>query len=114
MTLKGITVVLIQKNVIGYDKFNAEIVKETSETVDNVLIGEPSTDDVSNAMNLYGKKIAYTLAIPKNDSHNWEDCIVEFFGKKFKTIGTPTQGIEELIPLQWNKKVKVERYEQLD
>jgi hypothetical protein len=36
---------------------------------------------------------------------------VEFFGQRFRTIGFPTQGIEELIPLAWNKKVKVERYE---
>jgi hypothetical protein len=37
---------------------------------------------------------------------------VEFFGEKFRTIGAPTQGIEDMIPLSWNKKVKVVRYEQ--
>ena len=38
------------------------------------------------------------------------DRKVSFFGETFKTYGEPTQGIEHLIPLAWNKKVKVERY----
>jgi hypothetical protein len=61
-------------------------------------------------LNLSGKRLAYTLAIPKGDSNVWIDRTVEFFGKKFRTIGEPTQGIDALIPLAWNKKVKVERY----
>lgn len=36
---------------------------------------------------------------------------VEFFGRKWRTYGGVTEGIEELLPLAWNKKVKVERYE---
>ncbi len=36
---------------------------------------------------------------------------VEFFGRKFRTYGAVTEGIEALIPLSWNRKVKVERYE---
>ena len=35
---------------------------------------------------------------------------VEFFGQRFRTYGDVTEGIEAMIPLQWNKKVKVERY----
>ena len=35
---------------------------------------------------------------------------LEFFGQKFRSYGAVTQGIEALIPLYWNKKVKVERY----
>jgi hypothetical protein len=79
--------------------------------VDNVLIGEPTSEDVIDALNLTGKHLAYTLAIPKGDTHTWTDRKVEFFGEVFHTIGEPTQGIEALIPLSWNKKVKVERYE---
>ena len=63
-------------------------------------------------MNISGKRIAYTLAVPKGDTHDWTDTEVEFFGMKFKTVGIPTQGIEENIPLLWNKKVQVERYEE--
>ena len=73
-------------------------------------MGEPSSDDVISELNLSGKRIAYVLAIPKGDTHTWEDTEVEFWGMTFKTVGIPTQGIEENLPLSWNKKVKVERY----
>ena len=61
-------------------------------------------------MNLTGKKAVYTLAIPKGDTHDWEDKEVKFFGKRWRTFGIPLEGIEQLIPLDWNKKVMVERY----
>ena len=70
----------------------------------------PTAEDIVNDLQLYGKRIAYTLGIPKGDAHDWENATVEFFGKKFRTYGGVTQGIEDLIPLLWNKKVKVERY----
>lgn len=79
--------------------------------VENVLVGEPSAEDVVNEINLSGKRIAYVLAIPKGDTHIWENTEVEFWGMTFKTVGIPTQGIDDNIPLEWNKKVKVERYE---
>lgn len=108
--IQGIDIVLYDKVQVGVDEFNKEICEETQVTVSNVLVGEPSTEDITNEINLSGKHLAYTLAIPKGDAHIWEDRIVEFYGEKFKTIGFPTQGIESNIPLNWNKKVKVERY----
>ena len=75
-----------------------------------MLVGEPSAEDIVNEMQLYGKRIAYTLAIPKGDTHDWNDVTVGFFGQKWRTYGGVTQGIEAMIPLTWNKKVKVERY----
>ena len=51
------------------------------------------------------------MGIPKGDENNWENKEVLFFGKKWRTIGIAQQGIESLIPLDWNKKVMVERYE---
>lgn len=109
--LKGIDVVLYQKKQAGTDAFNAPIYEEVAETVSNVLIGEPSTADVVNEKQLYGKELAYTLGIPKGDAHNWSNARVEFFGQAFRTYGAVTQGIEAMIPLSWNKKVKCERYE---
>lgn len=97
MRLQGIAVTLNDRHGESY-------------TVDNVLIGEPGTEDVNNAQSVYGKHIQYVLAVPKGDTHDWEDAYVEFFGQVFKTVGLPTEGIEKLIPLDWNKKVKVERY----
>lgn len=108
--MQGITITLYNRTQTGTDEFNAPIYTETAEQIENVLIGEPSTDDITDTLTLYGKRLAYTLGIPKGDTHTWTDRTVEFFGEKFRTIGEPTMGIEHLIPLSWNKKVKVERY----
>ena len=70
---------------------------ENAETVGNVLIGEPSAD---------GK--TFTLAIPKGDSHIWTDRKLSFFGRTFRTVGFPQEGIEENLPLCWHKKVRAE------
>ena len=108
--MQGITITLYNRIQTGTDEFNVPIYTETAEQIENVLIGEPSTDDITDTLTLYGKRLAYTLGIPKGDTHTWTDRTVEFFGEKFRTIGEPTMGIEHLIPLSWNKKVKVERY----
>lgn len=106
----GIPVTLYERTQTGVDEAHAPIYTETPVTVDNVLIGEPTSDDIINELNLTGHRLAYTLAIPKGDTHTWTHCRVEFFGESFMVYAHPTQGIESLIPLAWNKKVKVERY----
>lgn len=112
--LHGIPVALYVRTQTGVNSFNEPIYKDTKMTVQNVLVGEPSTQEILDTMDLYGKELRYTLGIPKGDTNDWTDTVVEFFGQKFKTIGSPTQGIEDMIPLEWNKKVKVVRYEQDD
>lgn len=112
MTLiKGITVTLINKKEVGRDPFDQPIFEDVEIEVDNVLVNPTSTDDIVNQLNITGKKAVYTLAIPKGDTNNWEDAEVFFFGKRWRTFGIPTEGIDHLIPLDWNKKVMVERYE---
>jgi hypothetical protein len=109
--LRGITIQLLDKQKTGTDGFGKAIYEDVAIDIDNVLIGEPSTEDITDTYNLTGKHLAYTLAIPKEDTHTWTNRRVSFFGGTFRTIGEPTQGIEAMIPLAWNKKVKVERYE---
>ena len=109
--LRGIDVVLYTKNKVGEDEFGAPVYEELPEVVNDVLVGEPEGSDVTDTLNLTGKRLAYTLAIPKGDTHEWRDRKVEFFGRKFRTFGEPVEGVEGMIPLRWNKKVKVERYE---
>lgn len=111
LSIKGIPVKLSIRTQKGIDDFNRPTYEVSQEVVKNVLVGEPSAEDVVNELNLSGKRIAYVLAIPKGDTHTWENTEVEFWGMTFKTVGIPTQGIDDNIPLQWNKKVKVERYE---
>lgn len=94
----------------GTDPFGNPIYEETDIDVENVLVSPTSTDDIVNQLTLTGKKAVYTLAIPKGDTNDWEDKEVKFFGKRWRTFGFPIEGIEDLIPLDWNKKVMVERY----
>lgn len=109
--LRGIDVIWYGRIQTGTDDFGAPVYETQPETVRNVLIGEPATEDVLQDLQLYGKRLAYTLALPKGDRRDWEDVTVEFFGQRFRTYGSVTEGIEALTPLRWNKKVKVERYE---
>ena len=109
--IKGITITLYEKEIAGYDSFNAPIYEEVPVAVDNVLVGEPTQDDIVSEINLYGRRAQYILAVPKGDGHCWENVIVEFFGEKFKSFGLPIMGIEDNVPLDWNLKVMVERIE---
>lgn len=109
--IKGITVTLITKKEIGRDPFDNPIIEDVEIDVDNVLVSPTSSDDIVNTKDLTGRTAVYTLAIPKGDTNVWENQEVRFFGERWKVFGIPLQGIEELIPLDWNKKVMVERYE---
>ncbi|MDT6951837.1 hypothetical protein [Companilactobacillus alimentarius] len=108
--IKGITVILMDKVKDGTDGFGKLLFKEKPIEIQNVLVSPTSTDDVTNELNLTGKKAIYDLAIPKGDTHDWINKKVQFFGKTWRTIGVPLEGIEDMIPLDWNKKVTVEYY----
>ena len=100
--IKGITVTLTGKTKTGQDDFGHPIYENKEIQVENVLVVPASTEDVTNQLNLTGKKASYTLGIPKGDQNEWKDREVRFFGRKWRTIG---------IPLEWTKKVMVEAYE---
>ena len=106
----GYPVVLHVRTQTGTDEFNNPVYSETTKTVANVLIGQPSTEDITSSINLYGKKIEYMLGIPKGNTDVWEDTVVEFFGQTFRTFGNTIQGIEENIPTPWHRKVRCERF----
>lgn len=115
--IKGTTVTLYEENVTGYDSFKAPIVERTPVSVENVLVGEPSTDDITSSVSMYGKKISYMLGIPKGDTHDWTDKHVEWtdaYGTVHKcvTFGVPITGIEANIPsaIPWHMKVRCESY----
>lgn len=111
MGIIGDKVVLITKSETGTDPLGEPITENVETVVYNVLIGEPSSEERINELNLTGKKLAYTLAIPKGDTHNWEDADVRLpypFNCTVHTYGSVTYGIEKNIPLSWNGKVKTE------
>lgn len=114
--MRGITVTLYAKTQSGSDPFGAPVYDETAQTVDNVLVGEPSTDDITTSTDLYGKSIDYMLGIPKGDAHEWKDAKVSWtdaYGRTIvcKTFGFPITGVEALIPTPWHMKVRCHRIE---
>lgn len=108
--MTGITVILHEKTQTGTDSFNNQVFSENTVSVENVLVDEPTADDVVSSTNMYGKQIIYMLGIPKGDTHNWENAEVEFFGNRYRTFGHLIQGIEANVPTKWHKKIRVERY----
>lgn len=111
MRLKGITIKLIEKEKTGVDEFGHALYEENECFVDDVLVAPEQASELVTDTNVNVSKTIYNLAIPKGDSHNWKNADVEFFGKKWHAVGLPIEGIEEMIPLKWNKKVTVELYE---
>ena len=109
--IKGITIKLEVKTESGVDAFNRPSYTTEMIEIPNVLVGQPTENEVIDTLNLTGRKCIYTLAIPKGDTHDWVNKKVEFFGESFKTIGKPIEGIEDMIPLIWNKKVRCELIE---
>lgn len=109
--IKGITVTLIDNILTGYDPFKKPIYEDVEIQVENVLVAPIKAEEALSTQSLTGRIATYTLAIPKGDTNDWKNKEVIFFGERWKTFGIPLKGIDDLIPLGWNKKVTVERYE---
>lgn len=113
--MRGITVTLYERTQTGTDELNHPTYSETAVSIDNVLVAPVSSTELTETYNLTGRIAVYQLAIPKGDSHDWTaGQKVDFFGHSWRIIAMPEEGIDKLIPLSWNKKVKVEVYEQGD
>lgn len=108
--MKTITVQLVVKTQDGTDPFGAPIEKETLVDVPGCLVGQPSSEEIEQTLEMYGKQIAYMIGVPKGDANTWTDTDVIIWGERYRTIGYPQTGIQENIPLKWGKNVKVERY----
>lgn len=113
--MRGTTVTLYEMEEAGVDEFGTPIYEEIPVDVENVLIGEPTTDDIATSTALYQKVIRYMLGIPKGDAHDWIDKKIEWtdaYGHTHvcKTFGYPITGIEANIPTKWHMKVRVEDY----
>ena len=108
--MKGTTIQLVVNTQSGTDPFGVPIYNEELVDVPDVLVGSPTTDDITDSLNLYGKKIEYMLGIPKGDTHNWTDAEVVIWGNRYRTFGYPITGEQANIPLRWGQNVRVERY----
>ena len=111
--MNGITITLYDRTETGVDALNHPIYSEIPVSVNNVLVAPMNSTEALEVYNLTGRRAVYQLGIPKGDTHDWTaGKKVRFFDADWRIIAIPTEGIESLIPLSWNKKVQVERYEQ--
>ena len=108
MCIHGITIQLHNKVQTGTDPFGVPVYGLQTVDVHDVLVSPMSETEVLETLNLTGKKAVYQLAIPKTDANVWEDQYVSFFGETWRVVGKPIKGIEAMMPLKWNAKVRVE------
>lgn len=106
----GQTIKLFDRIQTGTDAFNAPVYEEVSEDVRNILVCPVSTEDVDGNLQLYGRHAVYELLIPKDDTHQWEDREVSFYGHRWRTFGSVQEWPAPLVPGPWNKRVRVEWY----
>lgn len=114
--MRGVTITLYEKTQTGTDPFGAPVWTETPVQVDNVLVGEPSTDDMAEALDIYGKRIRWMLGIPKGDTHDWTNVRIDWTDaagrtRRMRSFGFPIMGVEHLVPTAWHTKVRVEEIE---
>ena len=114
--MRGDTVTLYVKEKTGTDPFGAPAFTETPVAVENVLVGEPTSEEILAATDLYGKRIRWMLGIPKGDTHDWQDVRIDWTDASgtthcLRSFGFPIMGIEALVPTAWHKKVRVEEIE---
>lgn len=118
--MKGITVTLCERSQAVttdtppkpvFDALGDPVWAYKAVSVANVLVGQPTTEEITSGIDLYGKKAEYMIGIPKGDEHAWEDADVEFFGRRWRTFGIAIQGIEANVPTPWHKKIRVAAYE---
>lgn len=108
--IKGVTVVLHEKTLDGYDPIGGAIYTIKDIEVENVLWNSTKADDLIDSTRLEGTQELYTLSIPKGDTNVWLENTVTFNGKTYHCYAE-SEGIDILTPLAWNKKVLVERYD---
>lgn len=109
--LKTITVRLYQRTETGVDELGEPVYEERPVFVPGVLVAPASAEAIVSDLQLYGRRSVYELCIPKGDAHEWEGCRIEFFGKMFLAFTPLERWIEGNVPLRWNAKIRVERYE---
>ena len=63
--LKGIDITLYEKTQSGTDEADAPVYTETPVTVHNVLVGEPSAEEITTELQLTGRRLATRWPSPR-------------------------------------------------
>ena len=101
--------ITIKRPVTTYDENNDEVITDTEETLDNVLFGMPSADDIATAERMHGMEARYTLAIPQEYTQPLRGCIItrDIDGTEWQVITDKPPVPPMLTPTAWNREVVV-------
>lgn len=98
--------VTVRTPTVAYDGAKDEVVSWSEEALDNVLFGQPTTEQVDEAMRLYGVRAQYTLGIPKAFTGSLRGCEVyrPRDGRTYVIAGDPMPLPPESCPTPWNRE----------
>lgn len=98
--------VTILAPTVTYDENKDEIETFAETSVGNVLFGKPSTEQLEDAMRLFGVHAEYVLGIPKTFTASLRGCKVyrPRDGKTYTIAGDPQPLPPELCPTPWNRE----------
>lgn len=111
MVLNQTAIQIKTRTQTGKDALNHPIYTEDWEEVSGCVVGSPSSEDIENEMNLSGKRIAYEVFLPNDDTHTWAGSEVRIKGKQYRVIGDVKESFVSFSHIPCNKLISVEAYE---
>ena len=111
MVLNQTTIQIKTRTQTGVDELNRPTYEVIWEDVSGCVVGSPSSEDVENEMNLSGKRIAYEILLPNNDTHTWAGTDVKIQDKPYRVIGDVKESFISFSHIPCNKLISVEAYE---
>lgn len=105
MPIKGEPITLLAPT-IAYDENKDEVTTWTETELENVLFASPSTEQVDEAMRLYGVHAQFTLHFPKTFTESLRGCKVyrPRDQRTYTIAGDPQPYPVELCPTPWNRE----------
>ena len=95
----------ITRETITFDDDMDEIKTIETQTVENVIFGQPSTTDVINADREHGITIQYVCGFPTTFTGSLRGCVVKRGnGETYKVVGDPMP-FDYNCPTLWNREV---------
>lgn len=111
--LKGISVTVITSTSTSTDPFGAPIEGQpTEETVDNVLVDSPTSEDLEQSTRQFGTTCDLVLHFPKAHHGSLRGCKVALpapWSDTFEVIGDPMPYDPRLTPGAHDRKVPIRR-----
>lgn len=111
MVLNQTTIQIKTRTQTGVDDLNRPVHTEEWEDVSGCVVGSPSSEDIESEMNLSGKRIAYEIFLPNDDTHTYPGASVRINGKEYRVIGDVKESFVSFSHIPCNKLISVEAYE---